>query len=390
VGCYDPPVNDRDTEAVRTDRRRAALIGHGADGAVIEELLTRNRCLVDSGRSIPDFPLADEPHLVAWRRYVEEAGRVGAWAALRPRFPQLQFPIRSGISRDERYRQATLRGQFPATDVFQELRLESPDRLDLQLHPSIAGTVPILSTDQREDFVVLVRAFSARNEPIGVPDSMGACLVSGFNNWDRIGTYRAEWQAADPAHSSPDAWSVEFRRLLPRKQLYQDRFIILSGGPYSNVAAPDLGLGENDWLECSLKIRREHECTHYFSVRMFGLLQHNVLEELVADFVGTIRGFGRYRADAALRFLGLEAFPGYRAGGRVENYRGDPPISDAAFEVMCSLTHAAVQTLVRVADFSNQLAAGHESLARLVFALTTLTLEELASEDALERIDEML
>ena len=59
-----------------------------------------------------------------------------------------------------------------------------------------------------------------------------------------------------------------------------------------------------------------------FTYRVFGSMRSHVVDELVADFVGLARGFGGYRADLALRFLGLEAFPAYRTGGRLEHYRG--------------------------------------------------------------------
>jgi hypothetical protein len=375
-------VSSSNSEEVREEYRRAVLVDHGATEDVIEELLQFNRCRVDLGLEVPEFPLDEEPHLAAWRRYADDAEREGVWQALRPRFPQLQFPIRTEISAAAEYRAATLRGEFPAADAGHGLELRRPERLELRIHPSIAGAVPILSTDHREDFVALVRAFSARNEPIPIPDSMGACLISGFNNWDRIASHRADWESADPSHLEPGAWSEEFRRLRSNKAAYQDRFIILSRGAYSGVTSNELGLGDNDWLERSYRIRREHECTHYFTVRIFGLLQHNVLEELVADFVGTIHGFGRFDSGAALLFLGLEAHPEFRPGGRLANYRGDPPISDPAFEVICRLAHRAVRSLETVANANSGLERDPQRLARLVFELTKLTLEELASEEA--------
>ena len=38
----------------------------------------------------------------------------------------------------------------------------------------------------REDFVFLVQSLTQRNEPEPVADSMGACIVAGYNNWDRV------------------------------------------------------------------------------------------------------------------------------------------------------------------------------------------------------------
>jgi hypothetical protein len=54
----------------------------------------------------------------------------------------------------------------------------------------MAGRVPVPVAGDRSDFVSLVQAFAERNEPAPVPESMGACIVKGFNNWDRIATFR--------------------------------------------------------------------------------------------------------------------------------------------------------------------------------------------------------
>jgi hypothetical protein len=377
---------DGEGDRERVQRRREVLGRHGARGALSDEVLEVNRCLVDAREALPTLPLPDEPHLEAWRAYGEEAERIGVWEALRSVFVQLRFPIREGISREETYRRATLRGEAPDwSAVGAELSLRCPQELELSLHRSIAGTVPILVARRREDFETLVRAFSARNEPVPVPDAMGACMVSGLNNWDRIDRYRQRWQEADETRG-PEDWPAEFRRLIPRKELYQDRLVILSRGPYSGVSASDVGLEEAEWLARSFRIRREHECTHYFTLRVFGRLQHNLLEELVADFVGTLAGFEEYREDLALRFLGLEDFPTYRVGGRLEVYRGDPPISDEAFEVLASLCHSAILSLGVVDCACREAARDLEVQARLVYRLTLLTLEELAAEDAADRL----
>jgi hypothetical protein len=42
--------------------------------------------------------------------------------------------------------------------------------------------------------VRLVQAFSERNEPKVVLDSMGACIVKGLNNWSRIHVRRDAWK----------------------------------------------------------------------------------------------------------------------------------------------------------------------------------------------------
>ena len=177
-----------------------------------------------------------------------------------------------------------------------------------------------------------------------IPDAMGACIVGGFNNWDRLHALRREWEAGRAFAEHAD-WASAFRAIVPQRELYQDRFIILSTGPYSAVPAAELGLGEAEWAEASLVIRREHECAHYFTRRAFGSMRNVLHDEIIADYCGITAAAGRFRADWFLRFMGLESFPAYRPGGRLENYRGDPPLSDPAFRVLQSLVHAAARTL---------------------------------------------
>jgi hypothetical protein len=370
--------------------RRSILTRRGARGEGLEALLEANRSRVnpDATCRIPSFPLTDEPQLQAWRLLATRAGEDGAWQAVCSWFPQLMFPVREGICEDSRYQDATRRGLFP--DVPHPPDLEQPERIELLLQPSLAGTVPVVVAATRTDFETLVRAFTARGEPRPVPSSMGACLVAGLNDWSRIHAHRRAWEARDPSRSGDDnAWRLEFRRLTADKPHYQDRLVILSRGPYSGVAARDIGVGRAAWEETSLAIRREHECTHYFTLRVFGGLQHNLLEELLADLVGLIAATGRYDARFAARFLGLEAFPVYRSGGRLENYLPDG-LSDAAFDVLAQVVVDAIDGLVTAIDAHPAALDDRNELARLIWALTPLSLEELAADDLATRVAERL
>jgi len=74
-----------------------------------------------------------------------------------------------------------------------------------------------------------------------------------------------------------------------------------------------MGMDESTWHSLSLIIRLSHECTHYFTRRLFGSMRNNLLDELIADYQGIVAANGgRYRADWFLRFVGLESFPDYR------------------------------------------------------------------------------
>lgn len=379
----------KDLPASAHDASADRLREFGAGDGVLEELLAYNAnpFAGPEDRAVPALPLADEVHIARWRLYEADAREMGAFEALKRRFVQLRFPIQEGISADPSYRSATRRGLGGEADRFAPgLTLDDPAGLELTLCRTIAGTVPVLVVSDRQDFVAIVRAFTERNEPARVPDSMGACIVTGLNNWDRIAAYRAQWQADHGDTASEDAWADEFKGLVPRKELYQDRFIILSRGPYSATAADQVGLAPHEWLERSLVIRREHEFTHYFTYRCFGAMRNNVLDELIADFVGLVRSFGAYRPDLARRFLGLEAFPRYRPGARLEAYRGTPPLSDPAFAIVVRLAHQAITQLDAVAVAHHGLLNDLGGLGRLTFALAGFALEELAAADLPARL----
>lgn len=353
---------------------------HGAVGPVLDELAAYCAHPYSADRERPAFPLADEPHIERWRLYADEARRDGAFAALRRRFVQLRVPIAAGVSADEAYRAATRKGKSEDADrkFAPGLELEDPAGLRFELLPTIAGTVPVLTPATRADFERIVQAFTERNEPAPVPPAMGACIVTGLNNWDRIAAHRDRWARSQPDGGSEAAWNEEFARLVPQKALYQDRFIILSRGPYSKTAAADAAIEERQWLDRSLVIRREHELTHYFTYRVFGLLRSHASDELIADFVGVVRAFGTYRGDLARRFLGLEGFPAFRAGGRLEGYRGKPPLSDEAFAILTRVVEAAITNLEAVADVEEARLKDLGALAELTYRLSTFSLDELA------------
>ncbi|WP_334758508.1 DUF7005 family protein [Nostoc sp.] len=378
-----------DQKSFRTD----VLTYFGATAAQVEELLVYNQNIFDHNTLTHkvNFPLTSEPHIAAWEEYAVLARVIGVFELLKQRLVQFQFPIIEGISQTEAYQSATRRGVVTdGMTLATGLVLQEPKKLQLILHQSLAGTIPVLLTGNREDFVCLVQALTKRNEPQPVPNSMGACIVSGFNNWDRIRQYRQQWSAENSANCSQRSWLAEFGRLIPQKQLYQDKFIILSNSSYSNVSAKDIGLEEAQWQRLSLTIRLEHECTHYFTRRFFNSMRNNIFDELIADYRGIVAAIGTYRADWFLHFLGLESFPNYREGGRLQNYLGNPSLSDGAFKILQALVKAAAENLQSFhVEYVSQLRDANIQPLMLM-ALIHLTLEELADQSADFRLQKIL
>ena len=370
--------------AVSADRG-AVLRALGATPAECDELLRYNENHFDPdglGR-VGSLPLADEAFVKTWERYAREAESVGAWPVLRRALVQLRFPVRRGMSREPAYEAAT-RGLASLQDESPALELSRPDAVRIEIHDTPAGRLPVVVASRRGDFERLVQALTKRNEPAPVPASIGACMVAGYTNVGRLRTLREQWWAGHPFPTEA-GWKRELRMLLPRKALYQDRFIIASTTPYSAVPADRLGLARREWERMSLAIRVEHESMHYFTRRVFGSMKNRLLDEIIADYAGIVRAAGRFRADWALRFFGLESYPRYREGGRLEHYRGDPPLSDGAFRILHHLVKRAVNNLESwsaIADDTTR-PDGHMGT---IAALTRLTVEELAAGDAPDRL----
>lgn len=363
--------------------RRAVLAALGVRGDAADELLRYDESPFAAGEAVPDLPLADEPFVEAWERYAALAAERGAFPALREALVQLRFPVRAGMSETAEYRAATRAGAPPPEG--EGVRLEAPGALRLFLHPTAAGRIPVLLAATRADFVTLVRALVRRNEPAEIPPSMGACMVAGYNNWERMARVRRAWEAGALPVEGAAGWPAAFAVLRGRRELYQDRFVVLSPGPYSGVAPGEMGMGEDEWNAASVRIRLEHECAHYVTRRVLGSMRNNLLDELIADYVGIASAAGSFRAGWFLRFMGLEG-PGYRAGGRLQNYRGDPPLSDAAFAGLQALVRRAAARLEAADAGLPGLCSTPLGRARAILALAPLTLEEIAADDGPGRI----
>jgi hypothetical protein len=371
------------------EERRAFWLARGADEGQADELLAYASNPVQSG-PWPRYerPANDAPCVQAWDGYAQAAGQQGVFETLRQNLIQLRFPIRAGISEDPTYQMATRRGWLP-DDTEARLALRHPERLRLFVHDTAAGRIPVLVADDRADFEDLVRALTKRNEPAPVPSSMGACTIAGYNNWGRVAALRATWQARTPAGTEDD-WNETFRGLMPQKELYQDRFMLLSTGPYSATPASVPGLADQAWREASLRLRLEHECTHYFMRQVCGAMRKSLLDELVADYMGLVHALGGFRLDCFLHFMGLEAFPPYREGGRLQNYRGQPPLSDGAFALLPAVLLEAARQLARLDPLRGQPEPSAASKARVVIALTRVGLEGLAGAQAAQWLGQTL
>ncbi len=362
--------------------RSAVLAELGTPSDAQRELLAYNENHFGAAlAALSELPLEDEPFVSIWEEYAAETLAAGSLLPLGKRLPQLCFPIEAGISKDPAYRAATLRGIVSRTRGTNS-PLASPELGRVIIHATPAGRIPGIVAGTRRDFVTLVQAFVHRNEPAAVPDSMGACVVAGYNNVDRIGRLRDSFIAE---HAVAE-WPQEFERIRAARHLYQDAFLILSSGTYSAVPAASLRLGSDEWLRASVELRIEHEAAHYFTRRVFGSMENRLIDELIADFYAILRVFGRFRAELMMHFFGLEDFPKYRPGGRLENYRGNPPLGDVAFGALFGLVQRAALNLETFACAEIEGPLDDRDGASLLTALCRFTVEDLAGSAGAQQL----
>ena len=129
----------------------------------------------------------DESFVNSWHQYLKEAETIGVFETLQRHLVQLQFPVSENISKSNSYRSATLQGKDTChMPEAKGLTLRSPNGLELQIYASIGGKIPILIVDDDKDFNSLIRALCHKNEPVEIPDSLGAAMFNGRNNWSKF------------------------------------------------------------------------------------------------------------------------------------------------------------------------------------------------------------
>ncbi len=149
---------------------------------------------------------------------------------------------------------------------------KKPDDLHMEIYSSFAGDIPMIYVPDTDDFENLVT--------------------------------NAVYKGIRPEHIEKTGASFAFGKTT--------RFMILSAKPYSNVPALEIGLKDEEWIDRSIRIRREHECVHYYTKQFWGIARNCLHDELIADFFGIYEAFGFYKADYFLHFIGAKGTNGNR------------------------------------------------------------------------------
>ena len=160
------------------------------------------------------------------------------------------------------------------------IKLKHPELVNIDIYNSIAGNIPVIYAKDEEDFYEIVKQVIYKGKEAKNLEKTGASFAYGKNN----------------------------------------KFIILSNKPYSNIQAESIGLEEDQWRSFSVIIRREHECTHYFTKRFLGSSQNNMHDELIADFAGITCAIGKFNAKWFLKGMGIDKYPQAQKDGRFPVY----------------------------------------------------------------------
>ena len=127
-------------------------------------------------------------------------------------------------------------------------------------------------------------------------------------------------------------------------------------------------------------IRREHEATHYFTLRFLGSARNHLLDEFIADYMGIVAAGGRYRADWFLCFMGLENYPAFRPGGRLTNYLRNIELTAEAFgELKSCIRNAALNVEAFASKYTEVYSA--RGKYEMLLQLSKTNLIELATSD---------
>ncbi|QOG01213.1 hypothetical protein [Flavobacterium sp. MDT1-60] len=327
----------------------------------------------------------DDTDIQFWEDLLDASEKKDIFTLLKECYPQLNFLIERETDKIELYKNVVLKGKTDTFKFTAYLKLEDAKNISLELHQSVAGRVPVLIVPNKEDFVKILQSLMHKNNPVSIPPSMGAVLLNGLNNWKRLNNIKKKWLQNNPLGD----WNTEFSdNIMPNRSLYNDKFIILSTKPYSNVKASQLGLAEDVWTSYSVSIRKEHEFTHLYTLKKYGHAANNLHDELIADYIGIIKTTWSYNKVWMLTFMGLENYPHYREGGRLENYVKESKLSEADFKQLIIIVKNAIEN---IAIFDKNLGKlkSIKDQTRRIDALCEIGLIDLASPNGADLLIEI-
>ena len=250
-------------------------------------------------------PLEDESHVTWWRDRFRQEG--GTAQSLVDCLAQFQIAIAPGASASSDYVRFIRQGEpIPGSKSAKDL-FSSPRTVNWEVVDHWAGGLPVITFTERPDFERAYRALGARCEPISIGTNVHALYVGGLPNPVRAAELKADFIESG---NDVQAWSGEMkRRMQSDATCFHDRLILLHPAPYGGLSPSTVAesLDDHAWVQASMQLRIEHECTHHATHRLLGSYRLHVHDELLADLMGFTKAIGRFEADLFLRALGVQA-----------------------------------------------------------------------------------
>jgi len=334
-----------------------------------------------SSAAAQPVPMDDAPHIASWARMLDADQSKCSADILLDTIVELRAPIGPDVHAGPGYRAATRSGapltRPSARDVFVE-----PDGLSVVLHETDVGRVPVIQCRARADFVRIVRSVLHQNAPVEIPTSMGACLVAGYVNWRRVRTALSDDGIWCDLQAPVSATALQ--RLRTESHRFRDTYVVLSEGSYSDVPASAMGLDASKWHGLSTQLRLEHEAAHYVCRRALGEMRNALLDELAADYAAITITTGSFDATWLRRFMGVDQYPRFRAGGRLENYGRTDLRTPQGFAALQRMTLDASISLEKFDVMRIAAASGNAprlSVARAVVAIMQTGLEAVCTSN---------
>lgn len=347
------------------------------DKKKLHKLLEYNRSISETPMIFINkiFPLEDEPFVCYWEKYIKQIKASGSFLSLNECLLELNFPVRKGISLEAKYLDAIKRGIIQNKEKDKpKVTLVAENKIKVFLYRTYAGRIPVISTCCRSDFSSIVSVFAGRNEPLEIPDSVGAYMISGYNNWERIWSLAADYRQA----TGKVITSEEFKKIKGDGSLYKDSFIIICTGFYSGINYLKTAFTEKEWLEKSFKIKIGHECAHYIFNRLFSSMGGRIIHELIADYIGIVSTMGKYDAKSAQLFLGIESYPKIEKTGRFSYY--SEHLDEEFIPIQAGLLYKATLNLEKLNCFLIS-ENDRETCFLILLLLSQFSLEEIVSDE---------
>ncbi|MBR1829545.1 MAG: hypothetical protein IJ781_08565 [Atopobiaceae bacterium] len=248
---------------------------------------------------------------------------------LAARFPQLY--IAPAEDTQDAFRAASGRGIVPEGANLDHFLTNPED--ELREVDSPAGPVEVVFLKERADFETFLQIIGHRAQSVPIARTVGAITYRGIADW---GTVRAAYERY--VAGGGDDWGAEFSRLAQQPGMFRAELVVISEGPYSNIAADQTPYSAEEWVPISREIRLHHECAHVVCRRTMPDNIAEVWDEVTADVVGLLCATGHYDAQLAAHFLGVTA-DGF-CGGRLIEYLSDEQkerLDEVSREVYASL-----------------------------------------------------